>query len=580
MRLTLNQLLLATKNHLLAVLSFFCLLTAVHAQNIPNANFAAAIRATCSLCIDAGNNLLPPATTLSTLNVSNRTISDLTGIGGFTTLTTLDCSQNQLTSLPALPPSLRSLNANYNNLTTLPSLPSGLTNLSLLSNQLTSLPASLPSGLITFNCYYNNAISTLPNLPNSLQNLYCGGTAISTLPNLPSGLRTLSCAYTRITSLPSVLPTGLVNLFCDGLGLTSIPSPLPNVTNLGCGYNRLTSLPTISSAVTYIACNNNFLTSLPNTLSRVTFLNCSYNQIAEIPPVPSMVYLYCENNQLSNLPSIPTTLQYLNCYGNQIRSLPVLPTSMVQLRLDPALTTCLPNAITGTVYNKSGAAIPSFPVCAGTACSPSIAVSPVIVSTVTQTSCIGAPLSLSASALAVGTVPMTVKWQRKKPSDADFIDVTTAVSYISGTSVSYIVPAISAEDNSTQYRAVFSGTCANAVAIGSAPASVATREGLNIPDLYFRNAILRDCPTCINNCGNLTTDAEKIVRLNLDDAASFQYISDLTGIEGFVNLEELNISNNSIKIFPSLPEQLKKLMITNNKLTELPNLPSTVEVLI
>jgi hypothetical protein len=97
--------------------------------------------------------------------------------------------------------------------------------------------------------------------------------------------------------------------------------------------------------------------------------------------------------------------------------------------------------------------------------------------------------------------------------------------------------------------------------------------------VYFRNAILRACPTCINNCGNLTTDAERITKLNVDDAASNQFITDLTGIEGFVNLEELNISNNNIQIFPQLPEKLKRLMITNNNLTSLPALPNTLEML-
>ncbi|HAK78096.1 MAG TPA: hypothetical protein DCR35_17810 [Runella sp.] len=34
------------------------------AQNIPDANFAAAIRSACPTCIDASNNLLPPAASL------------------------------------------------------------------------------------------------------------------------------------------------------------------------------------------------------------------------------------------------------------------------------------------------------------------------------------------------------------------------------------------------------------------------------------------------------------------------------------------------------------------------------------
>jgi len=42
------------------------------AQNIPDANFAAAIRSQCPTCIDASNNLLPPAASLTELNLYNK----------------------------------------------------------------------------------------------------------------------------------------------------------------------------------------------------------------------------------------------------------------------------------------------------------------------------------------------------------------------------------------------------------------------------------------------------------------------------------------------------------------------------
>ncbi|MEZ4905491.1 MAG: hypothetical protein R2822_28865 [Spirosomataceae bacterium] len=42
-------------------------------------------------CIDASNNLLPAAANLTTLNVANKNIVELTGITGFTSLETLLC---------------------------------------------------------------------------------------------------------------------------------------------------------------------------------------------------------------------------------------------------------------------------------------------------------------------------------------------------------------------------------------------------------------------------------------------------------------------------------------------------------
>ena len=81
-----------------------------HAQTkIPDANFAAAIRKVCPTCIDATNTLLPPAATLTSLNVEKSGIADLTGIVGFSSLQSIGCDSNQLSTLPALPNSLRLL---------------------------------------------------------------------------------------------------------------------------------------------------------------------------------------------------------------------------------------------------------------------------------------------------------------------------------------------------------------------------------------------------------------------------------------------------------------------------------------
>jgi Leucine-rich repeat (LRR) protein len=542
MRLTLNQLLLATKNYLLVVLPFFCLLTAVHAQNIPDANFAAAIRAVCPLCITASpsNNLTATAATTTSLDVSNKTISNLTGINGFTNLRTLNCSQNQLTSLPALPTTLTNLNCGI--------------------NQLASLP-TLPAGLQILTCYVN-ALTSLPTLPNVLDQLYAQANRLTTLPAFPNSLRFADFSSNLIINVSSITGSSLRNLYLN--------------------QNSITMLPALPNSLQYLYVSQNQLASLPN-LPNLIVLYCDNNRFTSLPNLPSTLQvLRCYNNQLTSLPSLPSTLTTLECFNNQIRSLPTLPLSLTALRLDPTRTTCLPNAVAGlNVYNPSNTLITaSFPVCSGSACSPTIVVSPVIVSTVTQTSCIGVPLGLSASASAVGTATMTVKWQRKKPSDADFTDVTAAVAYLSGTVVFYTVPAISPEDNMTQYRAVFSGTCANSVAIGSAPAAIATREGLNIPDIYLRNAIRRSCPTCINNCGNLTADAANTTQLNIENLTAFQSIKNLSGIEGFANLEELNIGSNTITNFPKLPEQLKKLTISNNNLSSLPELPNSLEVLI
>lgn len=129
--------------------------------NVPDANFASAIRAACPTCIDASNNLLSAAQALRILNVSSKSIASLSGIQGFTSLVELNCSYNSLTSLPTLPSSLQRLYCWNNQLTNLPTLPSSLYELNCSSNNLTTLP-TIPNGMlyVTFNvnpnCFFSN----------------------------------------------------------------------------------------------------------------------------------------------------------------------------------------------------------------------------------------------------------------------------------------------------------------------------------------------------------------------------------------------------------------------------------------
>ena len=83
----------------------------------------------------------------------------------------LNCRNNQLTSLPELPPNLQWLDCHYNQLTNLPELPLSLQWLDCHSNQLTNL-SELPPSLEELDCY-SNQLTSLPKLPRSLQRLHC-----------------------------------------------------------------------------------------------------------------------------------------------------------------------------------------------------------------------------------------------------------------------------------------------------------------------------------------------------------------------------------------------------------------------
>jgi Leucine-rich repeat (LRR) protein len=140
------------------------------------------------------------------LNLSGNKLKELPKwIDKCVNLHILDCSDNQLTSLPnGLPTTLQKLNCSDNQLTLLPeSLPTSLQILNCSDNQLISLPKNLPPSLQMLDCSYNQLILLPESLPNSLQILYCGNNQLTLLPeSFPSSLQILYCYNNQLTSLP------------------------------------------------------------------------------------------------------------------------------------------------------------------------------------------------------------------------------------------------------------------------------------------------------------------------------------------------------------------------------------------
>ncbi|EHB9227328.1 E3 ubiquitin--protein ligase [Salmonella enterica] len=147
-------------------------------------------------------------------------------------ITTLVIPDNNLTSLPALPPGLQELSVSDNQLTSLPALPSELGKLWAYNNRLTSLPA-LPSGLKEL-IVSGNWLTSLPVLPSELEELMVSGNRLTRLPVLPPGLRSLSVFGNRLTRLPESI-TGLsseatVNLEGNPLSERTLQA-LQNITS-------------------------------------------------------------------------------------------------------------------------------------------------------------------------------------------------------------------------------------------------------------------------------------------------------------------------------------------------------------
>lgn len=213
---------------------------------IPGDNFEQAL-------IDLGydtvlDNFIETAiiSTISTLDVSFKNISDLTGIEAFVALTDLDCRFNQLTSLDI-------------------SLNTALTSLMCLNNQLTSLNVSQNVALTSLDCSNNLLTSIDVNSNADLIYFYCNNNLITSL-NVTQNteLNGFNFQSNQITSIDVSQNINLVTIVCDDNLLTTLDlSANIGLRNLYCSINQITDLDlSLSPLMAYFECSSNQLTSL------------------------------------------------------------------------------------------------------------------------------------------------------------------------------------------------------------------------------------------------------------------------------------------------------------------------------
>lgn len=163
--------------------------------------------------------------TSTTLAINNTSMTTLAGIGHFASLQTLDCTNNQLTSL---------------NL-------SGLSNLVRLScgdNKLTSLNFSGLTSLTHLVCYVNQLTSLNFDGLTGLEFLDCSENKLTSLNvSQLTKLTTLKCYKNQLNTLDVSKLTQLTNLDCSANLLTALDiTPLTKLTDLICGYQKSGSL--------------------------------------------------------------------------------------------------------------------------------------------------------------------------------------------------------------------------------------------------------------------------------------------------------------------------------------------------
>jgi len=229
---------------------FICLGLFVQAQivNIPDANFKAYLIGNTAINTNGDSEIQvsEAATYTGSIDCIGLNISDLTGIEAFVNLTSLNCSYNLLSSLDL-----------SNN--------TALTYLNCMLNQLTGLNVSSSPNLSALLC--NNNLLTSLNINNNpaLNSLYCYGNQLSSL-NISNNtmLGFLDCAHNSLGSLDVSNNPALYHLECSYNNIAALDvSNNPNLSTLYCYYNALTSLDVSNNtALIQFLCINNNLNSL------------------------------------------------------------------------------------------------------------------------------------------------------------------------------------------------------------------------------------------------------------------------------------------------------------------------------
>ncbi|MFK5891422.1 MAG: N-acetylmuramoyl-L-alanine amidase [Flavobacteriaceae bacterium] len=174
----------------------FIITNTVNLTYVPDNNFEQAL-------IDLGYDdvldgyvLTSNISSLTYLDVSNKNITDLTGIKDFTSLTTLWCVNNQLISLNiSLNTTLTYLYCYLNQLTSLDvSQNTILINLFCAVNRLTNLEVSQNARLSNLSCYSNQLTSLDVSQNTSLTFLQCNNNQLTSL-NLKNGNNTLITTF-------------------------------------------------------------------------------------------------------------------------------------------------------------------------------------------------------------------------------------------------------------------------------------------------------------------------------------------------------------------------------------------------
>lgn len=194
------------------------------------------------------NNTVPTnkIDVISDLDIINLNIANLSGVEDFISLTNLDCSQNQLTSLDVTSLSnLKILWCFSNNLSNIDiTQNTDLISLRVEDNALINLDVSNNTKLNVLACEQNQIVTLNVSNNTSLSRLQCGNNLLTNLDvSVNTNLSYLSCEQNEIPFLNLENHNRLGVLLCNNNELTTLNlSRNPELSQLNCSNNDLCSL--------------------------------------------------------------------------------------------------------------------------------------------------------------------------------------------------------------------------------------------------------------------------------------------------------------------------------------------------
>ena len=473
------------------------------------------------------------------LDVSDKSISDLTGIRDFKSLIELDCSSNFLDALDVSDMIfLERLNCSSNYL---------LTNDAANVNGLFNTAGTI--SLIELYCSNNNLndLDTSQNL--NLELLDCADNNLNIL--VVSGnalLRELNCSNNNLLTLDISTNTTVETVNCDSNAIsTLVTSGVNNTTlmSLSCVNNDLSNL-TVSNYVGLVSlsCGSNELTDLNvtnNTL--LEFLSISNNQISEInlSNNSNLIEALLSQNNLTDLDLTSNSdLEFVNCDFNEITSINLTPNSLIKS------LSCSDNQLTDLDLT-SHINLMALNVSANALTSLSLSGDLSVLKTIDLSNNeIQGGIDLSTMALSACVF---------QANQTEFCPETISIN-ISNNLLEFVNVQNGINEDIVNFNATGNPNLeciqvddANAIGINWIKDETASyNEDCNfgetyVPDDNFEQALINlGYDSGPLNDYVLTANIETLLSLDINSNS----ISDLTGIEDFIALESFNCSNNAI----------------------------------